>query len=86
MPAAAFCFCRSASFGPLLVDVADFLMPADALVEDHRLANASPPVDDDAGLAAGFEKLLLDGAMPGLDPGAEAGCEGAVVGTWTDVK
>ena len=82
IPAAAFCFCISANFGPPLLGVDVFLMPAPALVDDHKEAKASPPDED--GLAAGLEKLLV-GAIEGLLPGADGGCEGGV-GAWTEVK
>jgi len=82
IPAVAFCFCISASFGPPLPSVGAFLMPAPALVDDHREANASPPDAD--GLEAGLEKLLV-GAMAGPAPGVEEGW-GVIDGAWTEVK
>lgn len=70
IPAVAFCFCISANFGPPLPGVGAFLMPAPALVDDHREANASPPDAD--GLAAGLDWLLMD-VMAGLAPSVDEG-------------
>ena len=53
MPAAVFCFARSAMVGPLAA--APFAMPALELVLDQRLLKASPP------FAAG---LLVAGLPP----------------------
>ena len=61
-------------------------MPALALVLDHNEANASPPavVEEDDGLVAGLEKLLVD-ARGGLLEVAEGGLV-AGDGAWTEVK
>ena len=74
MPAAAFCFCMLARFGPLLPGVEGFLIPAFALAADQSDPKASPPDAD--GFVAGFEKELVgmaEGLLPGVDDGCEAG-------------
>ena len=82
MPAAAFCFCMLARFGPLFAGVEVVLIPAFALAADQSDPKASPPDAD--GFVVGFEKELVgvaESLPPIVDDGREAG-----VGTWTDVK